>query len=114
MKAAAVSAVDSLQQHASGGAHSHGAIAAAALVAFCSISVVQSPTRISRCADPAGEYHGSGGTMHVEDPRYHNEMHDVFFSAAKEVGLQYNDDFNDWSHPQVSVSGMQTFWRLHL
>jgi hypothetical protein len=40
--------------------------------------------------------------MHVEDPRYHNEMHDVFFSAAKEVGLQYNDDFNDWSHAQVS------------
>lgn len=39
--------------------------------------------------------------MHVEDPRYHNEMHDVFFSAAKEVGLQYNSDFNDWSHPQV-------------
>ncbi len=39
--------------------------------------------------------------MHVEDPRYENEMHDVFFSAAKEVGLQYNPDFNDWSHQQV-------------
>lgn len=62
------------------------------------------PMPCSHRADPAGEYHGSGGTMHVEDPRYHNEMHDVFFSAAKEVGLQYNDDFNDWSHPQVGIS----------
>jgi choline dehydrogenase-like flavoprotein len=67
------------------------------------------PTHSMPClprADPAGEYHGSGGTMHVEDPRYHNEMHDVFFSAAKEVGLQYNDDFNDWSHPQVGICGI--------
>lgn len=65
--------------------------------------------------------------MHVEDPRYHNEMHDVFFSAAKEVGLQYNSDFNDWSHPQVGLplsdalwvcqqwdSGMNRFWQPRL
>jgi choline dehydrogenase-like flavoprotein len=56
---------------------------------------------------PKGEYHGKGGTMHVEDPRYHNEMHDVFFSAAKEVGLQYNADFNDWSHQQDGYGQFQ-------
>ena len=54
------------------------------------------------CADQAGDYHGRGGTMHVEDPRYQNKMHDVFFDAAKECGLSFNDDFNDWSHPQAS------------
>lgn len=39
--------------------------------------------------------------MAVENPRYHNKLHDVFFQAAQEVGLQHNPDFNDWSHSQV-------------
>lgn len=52
-------------------------------------------------ADPKGEFHGAGGTMHVEDPRYENKMHDVFFRAAAESGLPANEDFNDWSHSQV-------------
>lgn len=43
--------------------------------------------------------------MHVEDPRYENKMHDVFFNAAAEQGLPANDDFNDWSHPQVGILG---------
>jgi len=56
---------------------------------------------------PAGEYHGAGGTMHVEDPRYENKMHDVFFNAAAEQGLPANDDFNDWSHPQEGYGQFQ-------
>ena len=67
------------------------------------VSKPQGVVHICKPADPKGQYHGKGGTMHVEDPRYHNEMHDVFFSAAKEVGLQYNADFNDWSHQQVRL-----------
>ena len=39
--------------------------------------------------------------MHVENPRYHNELHDVFFEAAKQYGLKHNSDFNDWGTPQV-------------
>ncbi len=47
--------------------------------------------------------HGIGGTMHVENPRYHNELHDVFFEAAKQYGLKHNPDFNDWGTPQVGT-----------
>ncbi len=39
--------------------------------------------------------------MAVENPRYHNKLHDVFFDAAAQIGLPANDDFNDWSHSQV-------------
>ena len=46
-------------------------------------------------------YHGKGGTMHVENPRYENSLHDLFFQAAQEKGLRKNPDFNDWSHAQV-------------
>ncbi len=41
--------------------------------------------------------------MHVENPRYQNPLHDVFFQAAKEKGLTFNPDFNDWNTPQVGV-----------
>ena len=41
--------------------------------------------------------------MHVENPRYHNELHDVFFEAAQQYGLKHNPDFNDWGTPQVSL-----------
>ena len=41
--------------------------------------------------------------MHVENPRYQNPLHDVFFQAAKEKGLNFNPDFNDWNTPQVGV-----------
>lgn len=47
--------------------------------------------------------HGVGGTMHVESPRYHNALHDVFFEAAKQYGLKANPDFNDWSQSQVGA-----------
>lgn len=56
---------------------------------------------------PQGEFHGTGGTMHVEDPRYQNKMHDVFFDAAAEAGLPHNEDFNDWSHSQEGYGTFQ-------
>ena len=51
-----------------------------------------------------GAFHGKGGTMHVENPRYENRLHDVFFKAAEQSGLKLNPDFNDWSRPQVKPS----------
>ena len=39
--------------------------------------------------------------MHVENPRYQNEMHDIFFQAAQELGMPKNDNFNDWGQKQV-------------
>ena len=50
-----------------------------------------------------GVYHGKGGTMHVENPRYENSLHSVFFEAAAQKGFRANPDFNDWSHPQVTA-----------
>ncbi len=41
--------------------------------------------------------------MHVENPRYQNSLHDLFFKAAEQKGLKANSDFNDWSHPQASL-----------
>ena len=57
---------------------------------------------ILRYAVEKGMFHGKGGTMNVENPRYENRLHDVFFKAAEEAGLAPNLDFNDWSHPQVN------------
>ncbi|KAK9820721.1 hypothetical protein WJX74_003026 [Apatococcus lobatus] len=51
--------------------------------------------------------HGAGGTMHVESPRYHNELHDVFFEAARQYGLKANPDFNDWSRSQEGYGEFQ-------
>ena len=56
-----------------------------------------------------GMYHGKGGTMHVENPRYQNSLHDLFFQAAKEKGLRQNPDFNDWSHAQARCLEMLLF-----
>lgn len=56
---------------------------------------------------PAGPYHGAGGTMCVENPRYQNKLHDVFFNAAASIGLPYNSDFNDWSHDQAGYGEFQ-------
>eukprot|EP00884_Botryococcus_braunii_P020619 jgi/Botrbrau1/7240/Bobra.0021s0023.1 len=53
--------------------------------------------------------HGVGGFMHVEQPRYHNRLHDHFFEACKEAGIPANPDFNDWSHPQVGYGEFQVF-----
>ena len=58
-----------------------------------------------------GAFHGKGGTMNVENPRYENRLHDVFFKAAEEAGLAHNTDFNDWSHPQVRSPLIKTSHR---
>ena len=47
------------------------------------------------------DVHGAGGPMHVESPRYHNKLHDVFFKAAEEAGIPKNGNFNDWRQGQV-------------
>ncbi len=51
----------------------------------------------------AGAYHGAGGMMNVENPRYDSPLHEEFFRAARAVGLADNPDFNDWSRSQVCV-----------
>ena len=43
----------------------------------------------------------------MENPRYENHLHDVFFKAAEEAGLDLNPDFNDWSRPQVRPSDLR-------
>lgn len=53
------------------------------------------------------KYHGVGGAMHVETPRYHNKLHDEFFKAAAAYGLAPNKDFNDWSHAQAGYGDFQ-------
>ncbi len=45
--------------------------------------------------------HGTGGLMRVENPRYNNPLHEVFFQAAKQAGLPENDNFNNWGRSQV-------------
>lgn len=46
--------------------------------------------------------HGNGGLMRVENPRYTNPLHDLFFKAAAQAGIPENDNFNDWRRSQVS------------
>jgi len=52
-------------------------------------------------------FHGVGGTMHVEKPRYDNQLHGEFFKAAASLGLKSNDDFNAWDRPQEGYGEFQ-------
>lgn len=52
-------------------------------------------------------YHGVGGSMSVEQPRYESKLHDVFFASAAAAGLPENTDFNNWDHPQVGYGEFQ-------
>ncbi|KAG2445644.1 hypothetical protein HXX76_000254 [Chlamydomonas incerta] len=52
-------------------------------------------------------YHGTGGSMNTEQPRYENVLHDEFFKAAAAAGLPANPDFNDWSRPQDGFGEFQ-------
>ena len=45
-----------------------------------------------------------GGHVKVENPRYHNSIHDSYFEASKQIGLRHNPDFNNWDQPQVCFS----------
>jgi hypothetical protein len=40
--------------------------------------------------------------MRVENPRYNNPLHEVFFQSANQAGLPENDNFNDWRRSQVT------------
>ncbi|KAK9915579.1 hypothetical protein WJX75_001098 [Coccomyxa subellipsoidea] len=51
--------------------------------------------------------HGTGGLMRVENPRYNNPLHEVFFQAAKQAGIPENDNFNDWRRSQVGYGEFQ-------
>jgi choline dehydrogenase len=42
----------------------------------------------------ASEYHGIGGPLRVEDPRYTHPLSRAWLDAALDYGLPYNDDFN--------------------
>lgn len=55
----------------------------------------------------ASETHGAAGPLKVEDPRYKNALHDVFFRTAESHGLRLNSDFNDWSHDQEGYGTFQ-------
>lgn len=53
------------------------------------------------------KYHGTGGVMNVESPRYENPLHEEFFRAAQAAGIKENNDFNDWSRPQAGYGEFQ-------
>lgn len=55
----------------------------------------------------ASEFHGTGGNYKVEDPRYKNDLHDVFFEAARQHGLSENPDFNHWGRDQEGFGTFQ-------
>lgn len=56
-------------------------------------------------------YHGTGGSMSVEQPRYQNVLHEEFFRAAAAAGVPSNPDFNDWSRPQEGYGEFQVAQR---
>lgn len=51
--------------------------------------------------------HGKDGNLAVENPRYYNYLHDVFYKAAKEQGWKANDDFNNWNQDQEGYGVFQ-------
>ncbi|CAL8465624.1 g5160 [Coccomyxa elongata] len=51
--------------------------------------------------------HGTGGLMRVENPRYNNPLHDVFFQAAQQAGIPENDNFNNWGRSQAGCGEFQ-------
>ena len=54
-----------------------------------------------RCTGIEDGVHGTGGLMRVENPRYNNPLHDVFFQASQQAGIPENDNFNNWGRSQV-------------
>jgi choline dehydrogenase len=64
-------------------------------------SVLPSFRKAEDQARGAGEYHGVGGPLSVEDLRYRNPLSDVFVEAATQCGLPRNPDFNGSSQQGV-------------
>ena len=56
-------------------------------------------------AGEANAYHSRGGNYPVSDVRYQNPLSKRFLEACGQYGLSPNDDFNDWSRPQVWCRG---------
>ncbi|KAL6758730.1 GMC oxidoreductase-domain-containing protein [Haematococcus lacustris] len=56
-------------------------------------------------------FHGVGGIMQTEQPRYQNPLHEAFFRACQAAGLPENTDFNDWSRPQAGYGEFQVTQR---
>jgi len=56
-----------------------------------------------------GAYHGRGGMLDVELPRYQNPLSRMFLAAAEQLGLAggLTEDFNDWSRPQEGFGRFQ-------
>lgn len=77
----------------------HGAPSTNRLPSFC--NVPELGASYGRYAGAVPNVHGVGGGVKVENPRYINPMHDAYFEAAKQIGLPYNPDFNDWGHSQA-------------
>jgi choline dehydrogenase-like flavoprotein len=75
----------------------------------CNHTVAISTTRTCRSTlgSEKGRSGSAGGAMHVERPIYQNKLFDAHFQASKEVGLQPNADFNDWSHSQEGFGEFQ-------
>eukprot|EP00899_Mesostigma_viride_P025389 jgi/Mesvir1/6034/Mv00775-RA.2 len=55
----------------------------------------------------ANEYHGAGGNLKVQNPRYHNPLFAVFFKACEQLGFKPNADFNAWDRPQTGFGDFQ-------
>lgn len=51
----------------------------------------------------ADEFHGAGGPLRVEDPRWVSELGRAFLAAAQEAGLPGNTDFNGAHQDGVGV-----------
>ena len=51
----------------------------------------------------ANAFHGSGGPLHVMDPRSPNRFGQVFIKAGQQAGLHHNPDFNGESQEGVGL-----------
>ena len=63
--------------------------------------LVQGAQQAGSTAGDQPDVHGTTGNVKVENPRYHNRIHDAYFEASKQIGLRYNPDFNNWAHSQA-------------
>ncbi|CAM9473684.1 unnamed protein product [Heterosigma akashiwo] len=58
-----------------------------------------------------GAYHGRGGMLDVELPRYQNPLSRMFLAAAEQLGLAggLTEDFNDWWGVAAAQEGFGRF-----
>lgn len=58
-----------------------------------------------------GEWHSRGGPSAVSDVPYQNPLSAAFLDAARQAGFPTNNDFNDWSKPQLGFGRFQVSQR---